>query len=393
MNFSRGYSYFRFAKDINLNEGNNLLNRYNGNNESLNVLMSGIINKIDVKHTGIKQETIINTKQKILSQELNLFENENKNFNNNFLQNINQYPSMKKNKRLSVIYNNALRKQSTIKNPLKKQSTIKNIKNTLRKQSTIKNALRKQSTIKKMLKNSIKINKGNEKKSNKYFSQSSIKRIKLSDTHLLTNISQKKNYSNKNMRLTNDTFHRIYSVKNEPSTKFRKKIARKSVKFNERFLRNNLNNKKKLINNYKKDLFRDYSLKPKKIINKELSSIFEKIPANQIKKRYNSVKQILSKIYDLKFISQNELLNKKTLFKTDILSSKIENENYFKNNLFKKTLFKVTQIQNDIREELYGDSSDNDSRNKSKRKSSFNSTREININPESFRYLKRNNLV
>ena len=190
MNFSRGYSYLRFAKDINLNDNNNLLNIYNNSNESLNVLMSGIINKIDVKHAGIKQETIINTKQKILTPELNIFESENKNMNNNFL-NMNRFPS-KKNKRLSVIYSNALRKQSTIKNPLKKVQTIKSplkkvstiknplkkvstIKSTLRKQSTIKNplkkvstiknTLRKQSTIKKMLKNSIKIN-GNERRNN-----------------------------------------------------------------------------------------------------------------------------------------------------------------------------------------------------------------------------------
>ena len=203
MNFSRGYSYFRFAKDINLNDGNNLLNIYNNNNESLNVLMSGIINRLDVKHTGIKQETIINTKQKILSQELNLFENESKNLNNNFLQ-IKQYPSMKKNKKLSVIYNNALRKQSTIKNSLRKEATIKNnlkklstikstnnlkkvstIKsNSLKKVSTIKNTLRKQSTIRKTLKNSIKINKANEMKNN-YLSQSSIKKNpRLSNTHL-----------------------------------------------------------------------------------------------------------------------------------------------------------------------------------------------------------------
>ena len=252
MNFSRGYSYFRLAKDINLNEGNNLLNLYNNSNESLNVLMSGIINRINVKHAGIKEETIINTKQKILTHDLNLFENESKNLNNNFLQNMNRYPS-KKNKRLSVIYNNALKNQSAIKNTLRKQSTIKNplkkqstIKNTLRKQSSIKNTLRKQSTIKKKLKNSIKINNENEKKNN-YLSQSSIKnkKSKLSDTYLPTNISTKKIFSNKNMRENNDFIHRINTVKNEPTIKLRKKIAKKSIKFNEKFLKNNLNNKKK----------------------------------------------------------------------------------------------------------------------------------------------------
>ena len=436
MNFSRGYSYLRFAKDINLNDNNNLLNIYNNSNESLNVLMSGIINKIDVKHAGIKQETIINTKQKILTPELNIFESENKNMNNNFL-NMNRFPS-KKNKRLSVIYSNALRKQSTIKNPLKKVQTIKSplkkvstiksplkkvstiknplkkvstiknplkkvstIKNPLKKVSTIKNTLRKQSTIKKMLKNSIKIN-GNERRNN-YLSQSSIKnkKSKLSNTHLSTNISTQKNFSNKNMRLNNDFIHRIYSVKNDPTVKIRKKIARKSVKFSEKFIRNNIN-KKKLTNNYTKDLFRDYSLKPKKFLNKEFSSIFEKIPENLMKKRRcNSVKQVLQKIYDLKYLSQNELFNKKTRYKTDILGSKLENEEYFKNNLFKKTLFEVSEIQNDIRSQLYGDSSDNDSRNKSKRSSragcfsgrtSINSTRII-INPEYFRVLKRKNLV
>ena len=436
MSFSRGYSYLRFAKDINLNEGNNLLNIYNSSNESLNVLMSGIINRIDVKHTGIKQETIINTKQKIFSQELNLFENESKNMNmnnNNFL-NIKQFPSMKKNKRLSVIYNNALRKQSTIKNSLRKVATIKNAlkkvstiksnnlkklstirsnnlkkvstikSNNLKKVSTIKNSLRKQSTIKKNFKNSIKINKGNEKQNN-YLSQSSIKKNRrLSNTHLSTNISQKKIFSNKNMRLPNDFIHRIYSVKSEPSTKFRKKMARKSVKFNEKFFRNNLNSKKRLTNNYTKDLFRDYTLKPKNLLDKDFSSIFEKIPENQIKKkRHNSVKQNLNKLYDLNFIYQNELLNSKSKYKTDIMSSKIENENYFKNNLFKKTLFEVSEIQNDIRDQLYGDSSDNESRNKSKRssqtnlskRSSLNSTQEFikKINPELFRVLKRKNLV
>jgi hypothetical protein len=443
MNFSRGYSYLRFAKDINLNDGNNLLNIYNNSNESLNVLMSGIINKIDVKHTGIKQETIINTNQKILSQELNLFENESKNLNNNFLQ-IKQYPSMKKNKRLSVIYNNALRKQSTIKNSLRKVATIKNAlkkvstiknnnlkkvqtikstnnlkkistiksnslkkvstikSNSLKKVSTIKNTLRKQSTIKKF-KNSIKINKANEMKNN-YLSQSSIKKNRrLSNTHLSTNNLQKKLNSNKNMKLPNDFIHRIYSVKSEPSVKFRKKMARKSVKFNEKFLRNNIS-KKKLTNNYTKDLFRDYTLKPKILLDQDFSSIFEKIPENQIKKkRHNSVKQILSKLYNLHYIYQNELLNRKSIYKTDIMSSKIENENYFKNNLFKKTLFEVSEIQNDIRGELYGDSSDNESRNKSKRSSqgglsrgsSFNTTRDFiyGINPEYFRVLKRKNLV
>ena len=327
MSFSRGYSYLRFAKDINLNEGNNLLNIYNSSNESLNVLMSGIINRIDVKHTGIKQETIINTKQKILSQELNLFENESKNVNNNNFLNIKQFPSMKKNKRLSVIYNNALRKQSTIKNSLRKVATIKNAlkkvstiksnnlkkvatirNNNLKKVSTIKNSLRKQSTIKKNFKNSIKINKGNERQNN-YLSQSSIKKNRrLSNTHLSTNISHKKNFSNKNMRLPNDFIHRIYSVKSEPSTKFRKKMARKSVKFNEKFFRNNLNSKKRLTNNYTKDLFRDYTLKPKNLLDKDFSSIFEKIPENQIKKkRHNSAKQNLNKLYDLNFIYQNEL--------------------------------------------------------------------------------------
>ena len=444
MNFSRGYSYLRFAKDINLNDGNNLLNIYNNSNESLNVLMSGIINKIDVKHTGIKQETIINTKQKILSQELNLFENESKNLNNNFLQ-IKQYPSMKKNKRLSVIYNNALRKQSTIKNSLRKVATIKNAlkkvstiksnklkklstikstnnlkkistiksnslkkvstikSNSLKKVSTIKNTLRKQSTIRKTLKNSIKINKANEMKNN-YLSQSSIKKNRrLSNTHLSTNNLQKKLNSNKNMKLPNDFIHRIYSVKSEPSVKFRKKMARKSVKFNEKFLRNNIS-KKKLTNNYTKDLFRDYTLKPKILLDQDFSSIFEKIPENQIKKkRHNSAKQILNKLYNLHYIYQNELLNRKSIYKTDIMSSKIENENYFKNNLFKKTLFEVSEIQNDIRGELYGDSSDNESRNKSKRSSqgglsrgsSFNTTRDFiyGINPEYFRVLKRKNLV
>ena len=406
MNFSRGYSYFRLAKDINLNEGNNLLNLYNNSNESLNVLMSGIINRINVKHAGIKEETIINTKQKILTHDLNLFENESKNLNNNFLQNMNRYPS-KKNKRLSVIYNNALKNQSAIKNTLRKQSTIKNplkkqstIKNTLRKQSTIKNTLRKQSTIKKKLKNSIKINNENEKKNN-YLSQSSIKnkKSKLSDTYLPTNISTKKIFSNKNMRENNDFIHRINTVKNEPTIKLRKKIAKKSIKFNEKFLKNNLNNKKKLTNNYIKDLFRDYSLNPK--INKEFSSIFEKIPANLKKKRSNSVKQVLQKIYDLKYISQNELFNKKKKYKTDIHGSKLENEECFKNNLFKKTLLEVSEIQKDIRDQLYGDLSDNNSRNKSKRssqvnlskRSSLNTTREFRINPEYFRVLKRKNLV
>ena len=108
-----------------------------------------------------------------------------------------------------------------------------------------------------MLKNSIKIN-GNERRNN-YLSQSSIKnkKSKLSNTHLSTNISTQKNFSNKNMRLNNDFIHRIYSVKNDPTVKIRKKIARKSVKFSEKFIRNNIN-KKKLTNNYTKDLFRDY---------------------------------------------------------------------------------------------------------------------------------------
>ena len=82
------------------NNHNDIIN-INHNNESLNLLMTQIISKINVKNAGLKAETIINAKQKIFSQGMNEIENEGYNINNNFfhnnLNNVNNNFQKKKN--------------------------------------------------------------------------------------------------------------------------------------------------------------------------------------------------------------------------------------------------------------------------------------------------------
>ena len=154
-------------------QDNNVINLYN--QEPLNVLMTGIISKIDVKNAGLKQETLINVKQKIFSQDLNQNENEgfNKNVNNYYLRNN---------------LNNISNKFENIEP---------------KRYSAYENFLKRQSTLMKVGRNFVKRKKRSEKKLNTlskfYNSQNSIR--KTVSTHIsthnnLTNILSKK--SNKN---------------------------------------------------------------------------------------------------------------------------------------------------------------------------------------------------
>ena len=101
---------------------NNVINLYN-NNEPLNILMSGIINKINVKNAGLKHETLFNVKQKIFSRELIENEGNNINMNNYYLKNNlnninNNFQNLKK-QRYSIAYENFVKRQSTL---LKKEN-------------------------------------------------------------------------------------------------------------------------------------------------------------------------------------------------------------------------------------------------------------------------------
>ena len=96
---------------------NNIINLYN-NNEPLNILMSGVISKINVKNTGLKHETLNNIKQKIFSQELIENERYNINMNNYNLQNKlnntnNNFQNFKK-QRYSSAYGNFIKRQPTL---------------------------------------------------------------------------------------------------------------------------------------------------------------------------------------------------------------------------------------------------------------------------------------
>ena len=96
---------------------NNVINLYN-NNEPLNILMSGIINKINVKNAGLKHETLFNIKQKIFSRELIENEGNNISMNNSFLRNNlnninNNFQNFKK-QRYSIAYENFIKRQSTL---------------------------------------------------------------------------------------------------------------------------------------------------------------------------------------------------------------------------------------------------------------------------------------
>ena len=96
---------------------NNIINLYN-NNEPLNILMSGVISKINVKNTGLKHETLNNIKQKIFSQELIENERYNINMNNYNLQNKlnntnNNFQNFKK-QRYSIAYGNFIKRQPTL---------------------------------------------------------------------------------------------------------------------------------------------------------------------------------------------------------------------------------------------------------------------------------------
>ena len=131
-------------------QDNNVINLYH--QEPLNVLMTGIISKIDVKNAGLKQETLINVKQKIFSQDLNQNENEgfNKNVNNyytrNNLNNIsNKFENIEP-KRYSA-YENFLKRQSTLmkvgRNFVKRKKRSKKKLNTLSKFYNSQNSIRK----------------------------------------------------------------------------------------------------------------------------------------------------------------------------------------------------------------------------------------------------------
>jgi len=121
---------FKSYKELQSNDNNNVINLYN-DNEPLNVLMSGIISKINVRNAGLKEETIINVKQKIFSQELNKIDNDGlKNMNNYQLQNnLNNINNNLRKKRFSTAYENFLRKQTTLmKTGKKKKKNEKKIK-------------------------------------------------------------------------------------------------------------------------------------------------------------------------------------------------------------------------------------------------------------------------
>ena len=147
------------------NNNNDIIN-INHNNESLNLLMTQIISKINVKNAGLKAETIINAKQKIFSQGMNEIENEGYNINNNFfhnnLNNVNNNFQKKKKYRFSVVHNgNFLRTSSIMKLG---KSSLKNVSN---------------------------YQYISEKNLNNYISLNSIKKTTSNDNNLLTNISGK----------------------------------------------------------------------------------------------------------------------------------------------------------------------------------------------------------
>ena len=355
------------------NNNNDIIN-VNHNNESLNLLMTQIISKINVKNAGLKAETIINAKQKIFSQGMNEIENEGYNINNNFfhnnLNNVNNNFQKKKKYRFSVAHNgNFLRTPSIMKLG---KSSLKNVSN---------------------------YQYISEKNLNNYISLNSIKKTTSNDNNLLTNISGK-GKKNENLKLSTDSFNN-----NDKKKKKIKKMSKKSVKFfSDKVIKriNNVKNFKKKyqtskhLNIHNFGFLREHTYKNKK---KNRFNFFQKISTLKIKKRSPSLKNFLNNKYNLKFIYPNDSFNKIKKFKTDINSTKFDNENLFKNDLFKKTLFEVNQIQNNIRDELYGNLSENEEKDKPKnlRDSNIKNSSEnlicVNINHEYFRVLKRRNLV
>ena len=262
--------------------------------------------------------------------------------------------------------------------------------------------LRKQNSLMKINKKPIKNKKDNkfisisEKNLNNYFSQNSIKKSILKDNYLLPNISAKRNTNI--LKLTTDSL--INKVSNKNLRTIGKSLIKTSKFFSEKNVRiSNINNNEKVkstnvLNTHNLGLFSDFSSQKKNNSN-NIFSVFQKISTFKIKKRSNSLKNSLNNIYNLKLIYKIELLNKIKKYKTEIYSTKFGKEDNFKNRLFQKTLFEVSQIQNNLRDELFGDSSDNDSNDKSKSLQETNTKKssEIKINPEYFRVLKRKNLV
>ncbi len=332
---------------------NNVINLYN-NNEPLNILMSGIINKINVKNAGLKHETLFNVKQKIFSRELIENEGNNINMNNYYLKNNlnninNNFQNLKK-QRYSIAYENFVKRQSTllkIENKLTKKK--KKSEQKVSKFYIPQNSIRKTKST-KSYNNSIKFNIDS-------FNNKDMNKIKKRKTNSSKFICQKSSLRNK-----------INNVSQYKSSKF---ISKKD--FGE-FRNNSFHKEEK---------------------EKDFRNIFKKISL-KIKKRSNSVKNSLNALYNLKMIYQKEiLLNKKKRFKTDIHSTKIEND--YKNSLFKNTLLEVNEIQNNIRDELFGNLSENELKDKSKTLQETNTKKTAKItykiNPEYFRVLKRKNLV